>query len=355
MKKNSTKIPYYVEYKRYFRRMRSKLKLKILRGGKIPKRKLRKYNLEKTTFKKQLKFRAVKKWTMITVPKVFCFIYDHDTTFLFLDEVSKLLNLKKPKNLRFDHTKTELIGLSASFLFDSMIDKYKLKWKEKGYKIEMKGFMTSRNREVNNFILSFGLLSDHTIDGPIPENAIDIDYKTKYLTFKYSGNSQTGYMKSNGATGLAKYFRQCFEHNNYVLDSVAEATLIDAFGEIIGNAEEHSRKDGNGVFWQVLGCYNKSSSYCKFSIINYGYTIYQSLSDPQSTSAEVIKKVTEIVESNRSISEKIQDWFSKEDEEPVWNVMAIQDGISSKRTQQGPASTRGQGLMDVILDHQVFC
>lgn len=35
--------------------------------------------------------------------------------------------------------------------------------------------------------------------------------------------------------------------------------------------------------------------------------------------------------------------------EPLWNLMAIQEGISSKRTAFGSkGSTRGHGLMDVI-------
>jgi hypothetical protein len=35
-------------------------------------------------------------------------------------------------------------------------------------------------------------------------------------------------------------------------------------------------------------------------------------------------------------------------EQAIWTYMAIQDGISSKRREAGKASTRGQGIMDVV-------
>jgi hypothetical protein len=336
------------ELKRLFRKLRSKLKKRIKNGARLNNKTLRKYHLNINTHNKShKKIKHSNNWRTLKIPRIFCFISDHESVFQFFKYFNNIFDSKKPKNIHIDHTETEEIGLSASYIFDMMINVYLRKWRDKKYSIEIKG-ITSNIRDINNFLLSFGLLSKYKFADPMPEGFVDPDYKLKYETFKYSGSSNYSYLKGNAASGLSEYFKKCLKYNNYILSDEGQAFLADVFGEIIGNAEEHSSKDSGEVFWNVLGCYNKDTSYCSFSIINYGNTIYESLSNPNSTSAEVIKSVNDIINSNKSYLGQIKELFTKDHEEPIWNAMALQDGISSKRTLKGKASTRGQGLMDVI-------
>jgi len=175
---------------------------------------------------------------------------------------------------------------------------------------------------------------------------IDLDYKKNYRTVKFTGESLHTYQKSVASVKLTEYFDQCFKDNNLELKEDAKTNLIDVFGEIIGNAEEHCGI-ANGM-WHVLGCYNKEKHECGFSIINFGKTIYDNLSDKSSTSAVIIRKINKIMDSQRPFLKQIYGLFSDQYEEPIWNIMALQDGISSKRTESGPGSTRGQGIMDVL-------
>lgn len=330
-----------ISEKRFFRRLRSKVKQRLRNGSPVDKATLRRFHISKSTKfrskdKKHLK--RSKFWEVVKIPIVLSYLSDHKSTFEFFKSLENKLKTKKPKNLHIDHAETTEIGLSASHFFDRLIENYQKKWNAKGFFIQMKG-ITSGNKEINNFLLSFGLLSDKKTTDPVAPGFVDSGYKTKFEIFKFNGSNAKANNKGDAASGLARYFKKCFYHKNHELNQEGESFLADVFGEIIGNAEEHSSdQNQNTVCWSVLGCYNKDTSYCKFAIINSGLTIYQGLSNPNSASSTAINSVAKIIKKNKS-------FFDKNSEETIWNVMAIQDGISSKRTLSGQASTRGQGLM----------
>jgi len=340
--------------KREFRKIRSNLKHKILHGGKVSAEIRAKYNLEafnnpkyrKTKVK--IKKRSTENWLPINVPKILCFLSDHDGTLRFLAELSEKLLRRKPYNLHLIHTNTEVIGLAASFIFDFLVEIYRIRWDDKGITIKVSG-ETGSNRQVNNFLLSFGFLSESKWDSDLPAGFVDKDYKDKFETLKFKGSSKASHLKSNAATELAAYFGRCYRHNNYLLSDDVMGNLADAFGEIIGNAEEHSSQNGNSVTWHAMGCYDKDRNFCRFAIVNYGNTIYYNLTREDSTLSDIISYVKDMINGQKSFLKRFKDKvLSKEEEEPLWNVMALQDGISSKRTKSGQSSTRGQGLMDVL-------
>lgn len=332
-----------LEGERRYRSRRSHLKKKLRRGGNVCRSDKINYNLSHYIPHKRL---STNIFIRINVPKVLCVIEDHDGTFEFLFRLKGLLSGNRPNNIDIRHDDTEKIGLTASYLFDKIIQNYLAKWKQRGIRVTLKGHI-SENKNVNNFLLSFGLLSGLDIIGRFKESDIDKDYRDKYEVFKMSGSSIHPHLKSEASTKLAQYFNKCLNYSNIELSPHGYGMLIDAIGEIIGNAEEHSGH--NPTRWFCLGCYDKDTAQCGFSIFNYGSTIYQSLSDPSSTSTRVLQAVTDVINNSKSLLIKIKDRIlSFTEEEPIWNVMALQDGISSKRTERGPDSTRGQGLMDVL-------
>jgi hypothetical protein len=332
---------------KFYRKVRSRLKSKIKNGSRLNNRLKVKYHLSK--FKSDVHYgglSTIEDWLELSIPPIFCLIDNHDETMKFLSKTESELKQNKPKNIHFDHTDTIKIGLTASYLFDRMIKKHREYWLKKGILIQHQGLF-SKEKEVNNFLVSIGLLDELSVPkGHITSINVDYDYKEKYETFKFHGSSKEVYSKSNAATELVKYFRKCFNYNHLDLTEKARGYLADSFGEILGNAEEHSGEQITK--WDVLGFYNKSTSYCSFAIINYGKSIYESLSNASSTALSVLKEIEIIVESNKSILNKSKKIFNSELVEPIWNVMALQDGISSKRTLSGKSSTRGQGLMDVL-------
>ncbi len=337
--------------KKFYRKVRSKLKKRIYEGGRVDKETKKKYNL--TSWKPNSKYseeynrpyKRVSEFLNLTLPETFCLIQDHENTIKFLNKLDSMLSKKIPKHLTFNINNVKHIGLSASFLFDKRINEYYKYWNERGYQIGFAGNY-SKTKNVNNFLMSFGLAEELNIKEFYNPKHVDPDYREKFITFKFEGNQVRDYEKGNAANGLADYFQQCFNYNGFEIKNDAKNQIALAATEILGNAEEHS-----GIYpteWNVLGFYDKEAHICYFCIVNYGLTIYETLSNENSTSREVLKEIEGIITSHRTFFEKTARSFTRYIDEPIWTSMALQDGISSKKTLKGRGSTRGQGLMDVL-------
>jgi hypothetical protein len=102
----------------------------------------------------------------------------------------------------------------------------------------------------------------------------------------------------------------------------------------------------------VLGCFEKATRHVKFAIVNSGLSIYETLASNESTSREVLTRIEKVLIDQRSFLTRTKDLAMRVSEEeiiePIWNVMALQEGISSKRTEDSEGRTRGKGMMDVL-------
>lgn len=346
--KNRKKIEKHVAEKRYYRRLRSKYKRRLRNGAHLSNSFLKKYHLNKT----QNRYRTIGKYghkklqlLQIDIPERFSFTTDAEKTTSFLKKTNEQLAGDEPFNLFINHENTSEIGLGASFIFDQAIKSYILYWRQYRVHINLSG-KVSKSKAVNNFLLSFGLLDElgmvhHSL---FPDRA-DIDYKEKYITYKKVGSSTQKYAAGNASTELTQYFDSCLCENGFRIAEAAKSNLVDCFGEIIKNAEEHAGT--KTTIWHVLGCYDKETHLCSFAIINYGMSFYESLANPESTAKEVLERVQRIVYSHIGFLRKL-GIVRENYEELIWTMMALQDGISSKRSATGVSSTRGQGIMDVI-------
>jgi hypothetical protein len=351
-KKAKRRILKRVFQRKCYNRTRKRLLRRIYNGAIIPKKIRTKYNVKiyPHEFERRRNDSYVPGNLKIDIPSIFCLIKDPEGTSAFLVKLKKSLNTRLAFNLNISHEITEEIGLAASFLFDKMIKDYRAKWYRRGIKIGLFGTISKKSKQVNNFILSYGLLktlgiSIHDIRS-IGDWQIDEDYENKYFTIKIDGSKRQSFKKSEASTDLVSYFNKCFNSNDLQIAETARQSLVETFGEIIGNAEEHCGNI-NGT-WHSLGCYDKEQHLCKFAIINFGKTVYENLSDENSTAFEVVDKIRKVINSNRRWLDGMKQRISANHDEPIWNVMALQDGISSKRTEHGKGRTRGQGIMDVL-------
>ena len=151
-----------VYYKRYFRRMRSKLKKNISNGSHVSRRIRKKYNLKHIShISTRRNYRKKILATIdIIIPEIFCFIEDPKGTSKFFNNLRNILDTNEPYNLSISHEKTTSIGLSASFIFDTMIKEYIGHWNKSGIKIHLSGKISLKSKEVNNFLLSYGILKE---------------------------------------------------------------------------------------------------------------------------------------------------------------------------------------------------
>lgn len=348
--------------KRAFRKAKSALKKRVYNGGTLQPHEQKKYKVK-------LKFKKRENWNkqqllavlydkidplyLIEFPKVFCLMKEPEETLAFLNAQRDYLEKYKPTNIFVSHEQTEELGLSASCVFDEMILNLKNHWKEKERKLHLNG-MSSKKKHVNNFLVSFGLLKKMGINPNQLHTAIDSDYENKFAIYSEEGSKKHSHLNGKASAGLADYFNTCLLHTGHALKPEGQSNLIAAIGELLGNAEEHAEtKQDEVVEWQVFGCFEKDTKHARFAIINTGLSIFQSLSDEKSTSKQVLEKIQGVVLSHRTLGQKITDNFKEYvfDQkliEPIWNVMALQEGISSKRSTDDEGRTRGRGLMDVL-------
>ncbi|MDD5464944.1 MAG: hypothetical protein PHP73_01175 [Candidatus Omnitrophica bacterium] len=349
MKKDKKIILLGLSAKRFFRKVRSRLIRRIYDGGRVSKQKRHKYHISSRKHYAEIKASKHGGLESITIkiPKKFCFIKDPVGTSRFFERLRKKFHKGLPRDIFIDHKSTEEIGLAASFLFDQIMKEEARFWAGSRIKIRLSGVI-SDFKQVNNFLLSFGILNELGISHRnFGNEKVDVDYAEKYYTFKMSGSKAKPQLASFASVGVVEYFNTCLEYNGFKIADPARISLVDRMGEIICNAEEHCGNEKGE--WFALGCYNKETHNCSFAIINYGKTIYETLSDKDSTASDVIENVQKIIDSHRPFWQKIYGlMFKKEHEEPTWSIMALQDGISSKRTNTGRGRTRGQGIMDVL-------
>ncbi len=347
------KVQKNVATKREYREFRSRYKKKLKQGKELTPKILSQYNLKNRNKRYRIRY-DIKNNNILTyrieIPEVFSFYENPDGSTQFLRELATRLskNIDRPVNLFLSHKNTKKIGLAASWEFDGVINWY-LKEVSKKYKVKVRlGGEISDNKNVNNFLLSFGIMNQFRINTKKFDQALfDIDYQSKYLGCKINGNSRELFRGGNASTELANYFNTCFLHNGFYIKEEALADLTASLGEIIKNAEEHSGREITD--WSVLGFYDKENHNCSFAVINKGQSIYDSISDETSTAKDSINKINKVLTSHKSFIEKQKDKIKRNRyKEAIWTLMALQDGISSKREESGRASTRGQGIMDML-------
>jgi len=345
-----------IERKRFFRRIRSRLKRRLRRGGRLRAAAKTKYRLKPVDPYDRIRFRAHHKGLEFRIVKILenlSYFENPFETSVFFESLQVALSKTTPFNLDISHKTTRRLGLAESFLFDQLIKQHKARWDARRIPVGVKGTI-SDVKDVNNFLLSFGLLKELGIPpAKFAATHLDPDYEKKFVTHKSQGSSQQSTQKGIASVALIEYFDNCLRVNGFQMIPKAKGDLINAMGEIIGNAEEHSGNPNNE--WHALGCYNKDTHRCDFAIINYGRTIFETLSDKQSTAVDVVKDIETVLLAQKEWYEKLTKLFGDKfkfaphQEEPLWNVMALQDGISSKRTAGGAVgNTRGQGLMDFL-------
>ncbi|ATH07403.1 hypothetical protein BIY24_05450 [Halobacteriovorax marinus] len=343
--------------KQFYRRVREKLKRRLRSGSSLSHKTLLYYSLDPHFHSKPIEQFDKRKYLRnkideelplykIKVPKILSFLKAPKKTNEFLDDLKKSLGKISPRNVLVDHSETEHIGLAASWIFDSIVKELKKETRAGNKRFYLKGKVNT-NKLVNNFLLAFGFLKEMDINPLQIAAHCDLDYFEKYKLFKFKGNKKETYKKSNAATELTSYLNNCLNHCGKQLTGYGKTELIISFGEIIGNAEEHVPTDRD---WHVSACFEKETNYLNFSIISYGISIYESLNSPNSTAREVLDKIQSTVSSHKPVFNKVNEIVDKSKwEETIWNIMALQEGISSKRVETDKEkNTRGQGLMDFI-------
>ena len=137
-------------------------------------------------------------------------------------------------------------------------------------------------------------------------------------------------------TKIVDYISECLRRMERELTADAENEFYKVIGEIMSNAEEHStmpHRFAIGFFQEHnteehFGIFN-------FSIFNFGGTIYDTFKSPDCKNKKCVEQMEAL---SRDYTTK--GWFTKPDfqEETLWTLYALQEGITSKNEKRGNGS-----------------
>ena len=142
-------------------------------------------------------------------------------------------------------------------------------------------------------------------------------------------------------TSLGEYVVNSLSKVNRELTDDEIESLYDVIGEALVNADDHSTtkyRFSIGYFEKrIVG--GKEVGIFQLAILNLGRTIYQKFHDPDCPNQKHVERM-------RQLSDKYtqRQWLmpKKFEEETLWTLYALQDGVSSKKAK------RGSGTISII-------
>lgn len=274
----------------------------------------------------------------IEIPEVFSISEDAESAIQLLRKTFTMCSDLKIKKIVFDHSNCKNLGLSASTIMDIIvlaIDAYREK---QGEVIEFEGNLP-RNRKARDILLASGLPYHLHAES---EMHFDEKHVERFETIKGT-HSVVANKADETATKLTLYFNKCLKTQNMELNDEGKRVLGRILGEVLSNCEIHG---GNSSTWFTQGHYQivEDNSYGEMQLLfmNLGETIYEGLKS-KNTSLETRQKLLHIM--------KMQKKYigSQWDEEMVYTVLALQEGISRLRTKEiGGYEGRGSGTVSMI-------
>jgi hypothetical protein len=146
-------------------------------------------------------------------------------------------------------------------------------------------------------------------------------------------------------TKLVDYVLDCLKTLNRKLTSDKLDDLSTVIGEILINAEEHSttkHRFSIGYFHEINGD-GKHYGLFRLVILNFGKTIYEKFKDPECPNQHVVSKMKNLSEQ---YTKKKFFVFKQFEEETLWTLYALQDGVTSIAPER--YIKRGNGSIQFI-------
>jgi hypothetical protein len=260
-----------------------------------------------------------------------------------LDELRSAAGNRSVREIYIDHTKCERLDLCASVVMDVLILRA-MGQRRKVQSLNLHGTLSGRP-DVDMMIRASGILKQIGHPGsvsPDQSNVIVCDLYTGS-----AGDPSRTTKAELAATKLTEYFDRCLRTESYALTAEGKNYLSSLISEVIANAEEHSHR-GSGKLWYTIAYYNRlpadGGGECHVVLFNFGDSIVESFSQ-KGTSEKITQEIRELAETHRSrgFLGLTKGW----DEETLWTLYALQEGVSRFRGSPG-GRDRGNGTMEVI-------
>lgn len=305
--------------------------------------------IKKTPFRSKVKLsKTSKQHALIKIPEVFSLIENPDETLDVYNKIFSVFNKKDLKGIYFDHSKCEKIEIGASTVMDVFVMNLEQHMKNQGRNFTFGGELPSEDK--NKVILMVSGILKHLNVG-IPEDEILEKFPGEIIRLKLlSGGRNTSTYKVHTptksdivATQVAEYFADCLKTQGLGITKEGKSYIGQMVGETINNCQLHS---GDFSQWFTLGHYyiEDGSNYgeCQLVIYNFGQTIYEGLKN-NAIDPQTVKNLEEITSLHTA-----SGFFNTPhwDEEVLWTLYALQDGVSRAKSIDDP--DRGTGTVTLI-------
>lgn len=295
---------------------------------------------------------------IVKIPEIFSLAKNPEETiavYNLLYQIAKNRNINK---ILIDHSNCKVLGLEASTVMDVFVINLEKHKKLQGKDVYIHGKLPDDPflRIVLHVsgILKHLNISDQNID-ELVEKTDGIEKLDLIKGGKHSGTLKvsTNIGSASASTLISDYFNKCLATQGYELSGDGYSLLCHMVGEVIDNCQIHS---GEFCQWFTLGNYfivNQVDEYgeCNLVFFNFGQTIYEGLKD-QFKDLDYTIRDKKLIDTKISLDKLTalhsqRGFFGpKWNEEVLWTLYALQDGVSRCISEDEP--DRGTGTVRLI-------
>ena len=304
---------------------------KVIKNRKIYKKLSLTQFLNKSGFKKKVKCHR-KRINKVEIPTNLSLISNPNESIEVIRKIYTLACNHNVENIFLDFKNVKELDICASTIMDTIILEIINKRKKSNRNIALSGEYYGNDYKVKSILEVSGIVKHLGFELEEPPNI-------KKLELIECGDSGAV------STKVTEYFNDCFQIFNYQLTKRGRLYFSKLVGEIIDNCKLHG---GENSKWYTLGHFfnEENQVECQLVIFNFGNTIYESLKD-SSTTYETKESLERMKKVHSNYFEKLF-W----NEEALWTLYALQDGVSRKRDENDP--DRGSGTVNFIDSFQKF-
>ncbi|PIE49073.1 MAG: hypothetical protein CSA39_04485 [Flavobacteriales bacterium] len=282
----------------------------------------------------------------IKVPKIFSLIENEKDSYSFIRNLTMNILFDKYKSVEIDYAECERIELSAQIYTDMILrdlDKFiKRRNQNKRTQTRLSNLsgININNENIQKLLFSVGSPAVITKDFRKYSDIIPYRLCVHNREFNKLENAKR---KEIDSTEMVDYVIKSLATLDKQLTSDSIEDLSVVIGEILINAEEHSTtkyRYSTGYF-QKHNIDGEDFGVFNLAIMNFGETIYEKFKSPNCTNYRIKDRMKAL----SSKYTKKSFWTSSFDEETLWTLYALQQGITSVSVD---SYKRGNGSIQFI-------
>lgn len=272
------------------------------------------------------------------IPECFSLIENYEESFDFLKRLFVALHRNKTDELLLDYSKCERIDVDASICMDVMLAEFISHYnrcRKLGYKGNFDRGITPINfdkEHIRNVLFSIGAyrnLRGFTIKSP--------KFEALPVLINDHNHPEVWSKSEVDLTKIVEYIKLCLKKLNRELTADAENEFYKVIGEIMSNSLEHGTMRHSFAIGFFDETHNEDEHFgiFNFSIFNFGDTIYQTFKNENCPNKKAVIQMSELSEDYTK-----KGWFRKAafEEETLWTLYALQEGVTSKEKKRGNGS-----------------